>query len=185
MLARRQMILFGIGGEEFAIDIGLAKEIVVMLPITPVPETQEYVSGVMNLRGNLVPVLDLRLRLRAGRIGEASAASGPSAGRIIIVRLEGKLTGLIVDGASETIWITEGQIESPPDIITEIGADYIAGIVRHHDRFVTILDLPKALRGEVMHELEEVHRLLMEKFVDPRTAPQADVDGGNQALAGR
>jgi len=154
------MVIFRIGGEEFAIDIGLTKEIVTMRPITPIPETEDYVLGVMNLRGNLVPVLDLRKRLRAGS-DSAASARGQADIRIIIARVDGKQTGLVVDGASEVIRVTDEMVESPPDVITEIGADYIGGIINLRDRFITVLDLDRALKGDVTHELEEVRRLMM------------------------
>lgn len=160
MPVKRQMVIFRIGGEEFAIDIALTKEIVTMRPITPIPETEDYVLGVMNLRGNLVPVLDLRKRLRAGSESAASG-KGQQEIRIIIARVDGKQTGLVVDGASEVIRVTDEMIEPPPDVITEIGAEYIGGIINLRDRFITVLDLDKALKGEVTHELEEVRRLMM------------------------
>jgi purine-binding chemotaxis protein CheW len=159
MPVKRQMVIFKIGGEEFAIDIALTKEIVTMRPITPIPETEEYVLGVMNLRGNLVPVLDLRKRLRAGA-ESAGVGKAQTETRIIIARVDGKQTGLVVDGASEVIRLTDDMIESPPDVITEIGAEYIGGVINLKDRFITVLDLDKALKGEVTHELEEVRRLM-------------------------
>jgi purine-binding chemotaxis protein CheW len=163
MPVKRQMVIFRIGGEEFAIDIALTKEIVTMRPITPIPETEQYVLGVMNLRGNLVPVLDLRKRLRAGS-DSATSGKGQAEVRIIIARIDGKQTGLVVDGASEVIRVTDEMIESPPDVITEIGAEYIAGIINLADRFITVLDLDKALKGEVTHELEEVRRLMINQM---------------------
>ena len=147
-------MVFKIGVEEFALDIGLTKEIVVMREITPVPQTLEFVAGVMNLRGNLVPVLDLRKRLRAGKV---NAHSGM---RIIIANHDGKQTGLIVDGASEVVRAGDEMIEPPPDVITEIGADYIQGIVNLNERFITLLDLGQALAGDIEHELDEVMRLV-------------------------
>jgi len=159
-MAAKRMVIFRIGGEEFAIDIALTKEIVTMRPITPIPETEDYVLGVMNLRGNLIPVLDLRRRLRAGSDAAATARAQAEI-RIIIARVDGKQTGLVVDGASEVIRVTDEMIESPPDVIAEIGAEYIGGIINLKDRFITMLDIDKALKGEVTHELEEVRRLMM------------------------
>jgi len=159
MPVKRQMVIFKIGAEEFAIDIALTKEIVTMRPITPIPETEDYVLGVMNLRGNLVPVLDLRKRLRAGS-DSAASPKGQAEIRIIIARIDGKQTGLVVDGASEVVRVTDDMIEAPPDVITEIGAEYIGGIINLRDRFITVLDLDKALKGEVTHKLEEVRRLM-------------------------
>lgn len=152
------MVVFKIGPEEFAIDITLTKEIVTMRPITPIPETLDYVTGVMNLRGNLVPVLDLRKRLRAGGDGAHAAQDDV---RIIVCKLENKQTGLIVDGASEVVRVTDDMVEAPPDVITEIGADYISGVINLRGRFITVLDLEKALKGEITHELNEVRALMV------------------------
>jgi purine-binding chemotaxis protein CheW len=125
-----------------------------MRSITPVPETEGYVEGVMNLRGNLVPVLDLRKRLRASGLCEATEM------RIIVSQVDGRLVGLIVDGASEVIRVSEEMIEPVPDMIIEIGAAYIAGIIRTEGRFITMIDLRKALTEEITRDLDEVAGLL-------------------------
>ena len=154
MSARRQLVVFKVGAEEFAVDIMLTNEVVLMREITPVPETEGYVEGVMNLRGNLVPVLDFRRRLRAR--GTAPRAQH----RIIIARLDGRTAGLIVDGASEVIRVSDDMIESVPDLISEIGAGYVEGVIRMKDRFITLIDLRKALSEEIAAELDEVTRIL-------------------------
>ncbi|HXG90774.1 MAG TPA: chemotaxis protein CheW [Blastocatellia bacterium] len=151
---KRQLVVFKVGGEEFAVDIMATKEVVVMREVTPVPETDKYVEGIMNLRGSLVPVLDLRKRLRA-----------PSAGthkdrRIIIIHHEGKLVGLIVDGASEVIRVSDDMIESPPDVIAESEVGYISGIIAMKDRFITLIDLKRALTEDVAQSLDQVMELL-------------------------
>jgi purine-binding chemotaxis protein CheW len=151
---RRQLVVFKVGTEEFAVDIMLTKEVVLMREITPVPETEAYVEGVMNLRGSLVPVLDFRKRLRALK------ATTHSDHRIIITQFDGRTAGLIVDGASEVIRVTEGMIEPVPHLIWEIGAGYIEGVVNLKGRFITLIDLRKALTGEIVGELDEVLKLL-------------------------
>ncbi len=156
----RQLIIFKVGVEEFAIDILHSKEIVVMSNITPVPETEDYVEGVMNLRGNLVPVIDLKKRLRASKAG------GTRHERIIIAKLEGKFIGLIVDEASEVIKVTDEAIEPPPDVIGELGIDYIAGIVNVNGRFITLLDINKALSAEIISDLDEVMNVLSRQTGD-------------------
>lgn len=154
MAAKRQLVVFKVGTEEFAVDIMLTKEVVLMREITPVPETEVYVEGVMNLRGNLVPVLDFRKRLRAFR-------TNPNADhRIIIAHLDGRTAGLIVDGASEVIRVSDDMIEPVPHLISEIGAGYVEGVVNVKDRFITLIDLRKALTGEIVGELDEVISVL-------------------------
>lgn len=150
MAVKQQMIIFKVGAEEFAVDIMFVKEVVMMRDITPVPETETFVEGVMNLRGKLVPVLDLRKRLRARR-----AASGVEQ-RILIVLFKEKLIGVIVDGASEVARISHDMIEPVPDMIGELDADYVAGIINMNERFITLMDLERALTGRVSSELEHV-----------------------------
>ena len=148
------MVIFKVGTEEFALDIMDLKEVVVMRSIAAVPETENYVEGVMNLRGSLVPVLDLRKRLRAHGASEAQDR------RIIVSNLDGLLVGLIVDGASEVIRVSEAMIEPVPDIIAEMGIGYVTGIINLETRFITMIDLKKALSGEITRELEEVTKVL-------------------------
>ena len=154
MAARRQLVVFRVGTEEFAVDIMLTKEVVLMREITPVPETEAYVEGVMNLRGSLVPVLDFRKRLRA------VSTTAHVDHRIIIANLDGRIAGLIVDGASDVIRVSEDMIEPVPHLISEVGAGYVEGVVNVKGRFITLIDLRKALTGEIVGELDEVIRVL-------------------------
>lgn len=166
MAARRQLVVFKVGTEEFAVDIMLTKEVVLMREITPVPETEAYVEGVMNLRGSLVPVLDFRKRLRA-----FGTTPHPDH-RIIIANLDGRTAGLIVDGASEVIRVSDDMIEPVPHLISEIGAGYVEGVVNVNGRFITLIDLRKALTGEIVGELDEVIRVLSRQR-EPVTPAQA------------
>jgi purine-binding chemotaxis protein CheW len=151
---RRQLVVFKVGNEEFAVDIMLTREVVLMREITPVPETEAYVEGVMNLRGSLVPVLDFRKRLRAFR------TTAQLDHRIIIASLDGRIAGLIVDGASEVIRVSDEMIEAVPHLISEMGASYVEGVVNVNGRFITLIDLRKALTGEIVGELDEVIAVL-------------------------
>jgi purine-binding chemotaxis protein CheW len=152
--AKQQMIIFKVGDEAFAVDILLVKEVVMMREITPVPETAGFVEGVMNLRGQLVPVVDLRKRLRARRLANSHEQ------RILIARLDSQMIGLIVDGTSEVVRVGQEQIEPAPDMMREVGADYVAGIINLEARFVTLMDLQAALTGEITGELEAVMKAL-------------------------
>ena len=154
MGGRRQLVVFRVGTEEFAVNIMLTREVVLMREITPVPETEVYVEGVMNLRGSLVPVLDFRKRLRAFR------TTTHSDHRIIIANLDGRTAGLIVDGASEVIRVSDEMIKEVPHLISEMGAGYVEGVVNINGRFITLIDLRKALTGEIVGELDEVISVL-------------------------
>lgn len=152
-MGKRQLVVFQIGKEQFAMDIGLAKEVVPLGEVTPIPDAPEFVGGLMNLRGALVPVLDLRKRLRAG----ASSSGEP---KIIVANLDGVMTGLIVDGACEVRGVEEKEIEPPPDVIREVGADYVAGVIHLPDRVITLIDIGRAFEAEITARLEEVVRLI-------------------------
>lgn len=154
MGVRRQVVVFKVGAEEFAVDILLAKEVVVPREITRVPDAEEFVEGVMNLRGNLLPIIDLRKRLRA------RAATTMREQRIVVANIDDRMAGLIVDGASEVIRVTDEMIEPVPDVILEMGASYVEGIINVKNRFITLIDLRKALSVEVLSELDCVMEAL-------------------------
>jgi len=163
-LGRRQLVVFKVGTEEFAADIMLTKEVVLMREITPVPGTESYVEGIMNLRGTLVPVLDFRKRLRA------RPTAAPAEQRIIIVQLEGRSAGLIVDGASEVIRVNDDLIEAVPDLISETGVGYVEGVISLKERFITLINLQKALSGEIVSALDEVMTALSTRTQEPAPA---------------
>jgi purine-binding chemotaxis protein CheW len=151
---KRQLIIFQIGAGEFATDILSVREITLMQEITPVPETSEIVEGVVNLRGRLAPVVDLRKRMRGARRQITDET------RIIIARPDQKLIGLIVDRAVDFIRIDENEIEPVPDLVSEIGAAYVIGLIRQGERLVTLIDLKQALGESLMRELDEVMQAL-------------------------
>ena len=163
-MGRRQLVVFKVGTEEFAADIMLTKEVVLMREITPVPGTESYVEGIMNLRGTLVPVLDFRKRLRA------RPTAAPAEQRIIIVQLEGRSAGLIVDGASEVIRVNDDLIEAVPDLISETGVGYVEGVISLKERFITLINLQKALSGEIVSALDEVITALSTRRQEPAPA---------------
>ncbi|HZS06065.1 MAG TPA: chemotaxis protein CheW [Blastocatellia bacterium] len=147
---RRQVIVFKVGDGEFAVDIMAIREVKLMQEITPVPETPEYVEGVLNLRGSLVPVLDLRKRMRAGRRAVTDQT------RIIIARPDDKLVGLIVDHASDFIRVNDEEVDRAPEMLSEIGATYVTGVIRRDHRVIALIDLKKALGEAVFDELDGV-----------------------------
>lgn len=154
MSLKRQMVVFKIGREDFALDIFRAKEVVVMREITPIPEAARCVEGIMNLRGDLVPVIDLRKRLRAAP-NDCEAEE-----RIIVVDADGMSAGLIVDGASELIRVAESDIENVPDLLIDIGASYLTGIINQDGRYIGVVDVGEVLNGEIRCELSRVAEVL-------------------------
>jgi purine-binding chemotaxis protein CheW len=151
---KQQMIIFKIGAEEFALNIMLAREVMVARDVTPVPETADYVAGITSLRGNLIAVLDLRKRLRAAGPGDTREE------RMIVADVDGRVMGLMVDGVSEIMRVTEGMVEPQPDFVREIGASYVQGIINGGGRFITMIDLRKALDEDIVCEMDRAIGML-------------------------
>ena len=136
-----QLVTFKLGSEEFALDILLVQEINRRVEITKVPKTPEFVEGVINLRGKIVPVLDLRKRF--GLVGREFTAQS----RIIVVNIDKRVLGLMVDSVSEVLRIPEHTVEPPPPLVAGIDATYIKGIGKFQGRLLILLDLGKVLSG--------------------------------------
>jgi purine-binding chemotaxis protein CheW len=155
----KQLILFKVGSETFGVEIGLVKEIVPyqIVPyqdVTPVPDSYDFVEGILNLRGKIATIIDMRKRLHAPALLREKTT------RIIILDLDGKLMGIIVDAASEIIRVTPEQIGPPPELINEAGSGYITGIVRVGERLVVLLDLRRVLSPEEVGKLDDLISVL-------------------------
>ncbi|KAF0248975.1 MAG: purine-binding chemotaxis protein CheW [bacterium] len=154
----KQLILFKVGGESFGVEIGLVKEIVPYQDITPVPDSYEFVEGIINLRGKIVTVIDMRRRLHVALTSPRERTT-----RIIILELDNKLMGIIVDAASEVVRVASETIGPPPELISEAGASYITGVVKHNDRLVVLLDLHRILSAQEIGKLDELVKSLYGK----------------------
>lgn len=143
-----QLVSFKLGEEEFAVDILLVQEINRMAEITLVPKAPAFVEGVINLRGKIIPVVNLR-----ARFGLAGAGTGAEA-RIVVVNVENRVLGLLVDSVSEVLRLPAHTIEPPPSFASGIGTDYIKGVGRIADRLLILLDLAKALAKQDVPEHE-------------------------------
>jgi len=145
MAKELQIVSFRIGRETFGLPISLVHEIVRPPEITSVPHAPEYVEGVMNLRGRIVPVIDLRRRF-----GGATIANNRK-NRVLVVDVESKAVGLIVDSASEVLKIGEAQIEPPPNVLTDAATSYVTGVAKHQGRLIILVDLRRILQsGELV-----------------------------------
>lgn len=135
-----QLVTCCVGHEEFAVDILSVQEINRMVDITRVPKAPVFVEGVINLRGRIIPVLNLRCRFGISAEGERTARS-----RIVVVNVRTRVVGLIVDSVSEVLRLPKQAIEPPPSLETAIGAEFIQGVGRIKDRLLTVLDLDRLL----------------------------------------
>lgn len=144
-----QLVSFKIGNEEFGVDILKVQEINRMMQITKVPNAPEFVDGVINLRGRIIPIIDLRIRL--GMVKREHDKST----RIVVVELDGKTVGFIVDEVSEVLRIPMSITEPPPPMVAGINADYITAVGKLEDRLLILLDMEKVLSEKEKAELEK------------------------------
>lgn len=143
-----QLVTFHVGDEEFGVEILDVREINRMMEITRVPHAPEFVEGVINLRGQVIPVVDLRKRFALGAVERDKNT------RIVVVELGDKVVGFLVDSVSEVLRVPGSLVEPPPPIVGGIDREYIEAVVKLEDRLLILLDLQKLLsRGEA-HELE-------------------------------
>ena len=144
-----QLVSFNISEEEFGVDILRVQEINRMTDVTRVPNVPEYVVGVINLRGKVVPIIDLRLRLGLPKRGFEKDT------RIIVVELDGKVLGFIVDNVNEVIRIDKNITEEPPTMVSGIDSDFITAIGKLEDRLLILLDLNKVISVDKIATIEE------------------------------
>jgi purine-binding chemotaxis protein CheW len=145
-----QVVGFRIGRETFGVPISLVREIVRVPSITSVPNAPDYIEGVINLRGRIIPVVDLRKRFRE-IVGEPSKKN-----RIVVVELENRLIGLMVNSASEVLRIPPSEIEAPQDVFQEGELNYITGVGKLRGRLIILLDLNKILQRGELRRLDDV-----------------------------
>ncbi len=136
-----QLVSFKIGDEEFGVDILKVQEINRMLEVTRVPNAPEFVDGVINLRGKVIPIIALRRRFGMER------KESDKNTRIVVVELNGKIVGFVVDAVSEVLRIPRSVTEPPPPIVAGIDADYITAVGKLEDRLLILLDLESVLSG--------------------------------------
>jgi purine-binding chemotaxis protein CheW len=145
-----QLVSFNIGEEEFGVDILRVQEINRMVDITRVPNAPDYVVGVINLRGKVIPIIDLRRRL-----GMQTKEYGKDT-RIVVIELDGKVIGFIVDSVNEVLRIDSNITEPPPPMVSGIDSEYITAIGKLEDRLLILLDLNRILSGKEKEELKEL-----------------------------
>jgi len=150
-----QLVIFRLRDEEFGVGIGSVLEISRVLDITHIPQAPDFIEGVINLRGQVVAVVDL-----AGQFGLQPRPELPKTARIIVVNVSGETIGLVVDEVPEVLRIAEEDIEPTPEIIqTEIRRDYIKGVGKTGDRLIVLLDIDKVLAP---HEIEQIGKISRE-----------------------
>lgn len=146
----RKVIIFKLNNEEYALSVQQIGSIELIQPITRVPQTADFIKGVINFRGVVTPIIDLRLRF-----GLEERAFTESS-RIIIVYFDNMEVGLIVDSAYDVIDIPENAIEPAPEVVGALDVDYIDGVAKLANRLLILLNLQKVLTKEEISELKSV-----------------------------
>lgn len=134
-----QLVTFRLGNEEFSLDILRVQEIIRHMELTRVPRTPDFVDGVINLRGRVIPVLDLRKRFGLPSDERTNET------RIIVVDVDSKTVGLKVDAVSEVLRLPADTVEPAPAIVTGAESDYIKGVGKLDGRLLILLDVEKIL----------------------------------------
>jgi len=138
-----QMVTFNLGQEEFGVNILQVQEINRMVEITQVPQTEQYVEGIINLRGKVIPIIDLRKKF------SMAEKEYDNHTRIVVVDVANETVGLVVDGVSEVLRVPSGSLEPAPRLIsgesTYSGSEFIKSIVKLEDRLLIYLDLGKII----------------------------------------
>ncbi|MFZ0335521.1 MAG: chemotaxis protein CheW [Candidatus Acidiferrales bacterium] len=145
-----QIVGLRIGRETYGVPISLVREIVRVPDITAVPNAQKYVEGVINLRGKIISVVDLRKRF-----GETDIENNKK-NRIVVVELENRTVGLIVNSASEVLKIPPSDIEPPSSVFLNGEIDYVTGVGKLNNRLIILIDLNKILNGGELRHFDEV-----------------------------
>lgn len=134
-----QLVTFKLGDEEYAVEILKVQEINRMTEITAVPNAPSYVEGVINLRGKVIPVINLRKKFGL----EEKEVDTHS--RIMVVDISGTVIGLIVDSVSEVLRLPSDTVEPPPPMTGNVGSEYIRGIGKLEDRLLILLDIDRLM----------------------------------------
>ncbi len=151
-----QFLTFKLGGEVFAVDVSQAQEVLEVTTITKVPKTPEFMTGVINLRGRVVPVVDLRLKFGMEKAERTIDTC------IIVMEVyldeEKVVLGTLVDSVQEVIEQEPGQIEPPPKIGTNLNTDFIRGMGKRNDHFMIILDINKIFSVEEITSVKKAKK---------------------------
>jgi purine-binding chemotaxis protein CheW len=145
-----QLVIFHLGNEEYGLPITKVQEINRLAPITKLPQTPSFMEGVINLRGRIIPVIDLRKRFNLAVTGHSDDT------RIIIVEVKGQTVGIIVDAVSEVVRMPGANVEPPPPAFI-LDAQYIYGVGKLDERLLILLDMDRILTSQEEIALKQVN----------------------------
>ena len=144
LLSNQQYLVFSVGSEEYAIDILKVQEIRGYEKVTRITNAPKFIKGVMNLRGVIVPVIDLRIKFDLEKVEYVDETV------VIVVNVGQRVVGIVVDGVSDVMTLTSDHMKPAPDFTQAMSSDYISGLASLADRMLVIVDIEKLLTSEEM-----------------------------------
>ncbi|MFP4484787.1 MAG: chemotaxis protein CheW [Spirochaetota bacterium] len=151
-----QLVTFELGGETYGIDIMKVEGIVKVEEVRQVPYAPDYVEGIINLRGEIIPVINLHRRFRLKRV-ELSEEDALLSG-FVIISVDGMNLAVMIDKVSRVVTVDTGEIQPPPQVISGIGAEYIQGVVHRDDSYLVILDIRRLFDVRELQQLGQIAR---------------------------
>jgi purine-binding chemotaxis protein CheW len=150
-----QMVGFGVAEELFGVDILMVQEIIKDVTITPIPDSPDFIQGVVNLRGNIIPIIDLRKRLRLPE----KASKERRDVWILILDIGGRVTGFVVDYVTRVVKVAANNIRPAPDmVVSGLKSDYIRGVCKQEQKLMAILDFNKILLVDEFKKLSAMRK---------------------------
>jgi purine-binding chemotaxis protein CheW len=148
--ATREILVFVLGAEEYGVDILKVQEIRGYDKVTPIPSAPDYLKGVVNLRGIIVPIVDMRVKFRLAEVRYDQFTV------VVILRIASRVIGLVVDGVSDVIALTASEVKEAPHLGSVVDSSFIAGLATQDDRMVLLLDIEKLLSSGELNLLQRV-----------------------------
>lgn len=149
----REFLTFRLGHEDYAIDILTVQEIRMFEAVTKLPTTPDYVKGVINLRGNIAPVIDLRTRF-----GFERAEYGPFT-VLVVLRVNERLAAIVVDAVADVVALTDDQVKPPPELTSSLNIEYVMGLGARGEQMLILLDIEKLITSRELGIFEDEHAL--------------------------
>ncbi len=151
-----QLVVFGLGDEEFGVEITQVREIIRIPEITKMPNSPDFVDGVINLRGTIAPIVDLKKLLDIHRGNDENTDTM----RIVIVEHDERIVGMIVDGVSEVLRLSKNDIDANPILASDVSAEYISGVGKLENRLLILIDMTKIMSADALTKLNEFRKKL-------------------------
>jgi len=142
---QQQWLTFSLGSEEYALDIESISEIIKPREVTDIPRVPAFIRGIISLRGIIVPIFDLKGRLKLGAVDDKHSA------RIIVCQLGERIAGFLVDSINQVVNIPLSRIEPPPTVLSGVDRDFVEGVGRVDGRLLILLDLSHVINAELLH----------------------------------